>query len=109
MERLTASTGNHLWICKNYISDNSNNNTKVSVSALPHMHFNVTSRQPPGSRSDGRASCMELLEALTPQATSVMEVSRNHRGSEANDHLDLRPNTCPANMLLSNARQHLQC
>lgn len=51
--------------------------------APPHMHFNVTSWRPPGSQSDGRASCMELLEAQAPQATSVMEVSRNHRGWEA--------------------------
>lgn len=54
-----------------------------SVSALPPVHFNVTSWWPPGSESDGRASCMELLEALAPQATSVMEVSRNHRSSKA--------------------------
>lgn len=62
----------------------------ASVSAPPHMRLNVTSRWPPGSQSDGRSSCMELLEPHARRATWVMEVSRNHRGSEANGNVSLQ-------------------
>lgn len=62
----------------------------VSISAPIHMDFNVTSRWPPGSQSDGRGSCTELLEAVAPEATPVMEVSRNHGDSETNGYMSLQ-------------------